>query len=67
MNYHIDIFHSEDDEGYIADIPDLQYCSTFGDNLALDAIQSLFSVSTPSAELLATQRAAIETASPIRN
>ena len=30
-NYHINIFYSTDDEGYIADIPDLQYCSAFGE------------------------------------
>ena len=30
-DYHINIFHSEDDECYVADIPDLQYCSAFGD------------------------------------
>ncbi len=29
-NYHINIFYSEDDEGYIADIPDLNSCSAFG-------------------------------------
>lgn len=29
-DYHINIFHSEEDEGYIADIPDLRYCSAFG-------------------------------------
>ena len=29
-DYHINIFYSDDDEGYIADIPDLQYCSAFG-------------------------------------
>jgi len=29
--YHINIFYSEDDEGYIADIPDLRFCSAFGD------------------------------------
>jgi len=29
-DYHINIFYSEDDEGYIADIPDLQHCSAFG-------------------------------------
>ncbi len=28
--YHINIFFSEDDDGYIADIPDLQACSAFG-------------------------------------
>ena len=30
-DYHINIFYSEDDAGYIADIPDLQYCSAFGE------------------------------------
>ena len=30
-DYHINIFYSEQDEGYIADIPDLQACSAFGD------------------------------------
>ncbi|MEZ4709559.1 MAG: type II toxin-antitoxin system HicB family antitoxin [Caldilineaceae bacterium] len=30
-DYFISIFFSEEDEGYIADIPDLQYCSAFGD------------------------------------
>ncbi len=29
--YHINIFYSEEDGGYIADIPDLKYCSTFGE------------------------------------
>lgn len=29
-DYHINIFYSEDDRGYIADIPDLQACSAFG-------------------------------------
>ena len=30
-DYHINIFYSEDDGGYIADIPDLELCSAFGD------------------------------------
>ena len=30
LDYHINIFFSEEDEGYIADIPDLQFCSAFG-------------------------------------
>jgi predicted RNase H-like HicB family nuclease len=30
-DYHINIFYSEDDEGYIADIPDLKFCSAFGE------------------------------------
>ena len=29
-DYHINIFYSEEDEGYIADIPDLEACSAFG-------------------------------------
>jgi len=29
--YHINIFYSHDDEGFIADIPDLKYCSAFGE------------------------------------
>ena len=30
-DYHINIFYSEEDGGYIADIPDLRHCSAFGD------------------------------------
>ena len=30
-DYHINIFFSEEDECYIADIPDLDGCSAFGD------------------------------------
>ena len=30
-DYHINIFYSEVDEGYIADIPDLEACSVFGE------------------------------------
>ncbi len=30
-DYHINIFYSEEDGGYIADVPDLEYCSAFGD------------------------------------
>ncbi len=29
-NYHINVFYSEEDEGYIADIPDLKFCSAWG-------------------------------------
>ena len=29
-DYHINIFYSQEDDGYIADIPDLRYCSAFG-------------------------------------
>ena len=40
QDYHINLFYSEEDEGYIADIPDLQYCSTFG-NSPEEALQEL--------------------------
>ena len=29
-DYHINIFYSKEDRGYIADIPDLDSCSAFG-------------------------------------
>jgi predicted RNase H-like HicB family nuclease len=29
-DYHINIFYSDEDAGYIADIPDLNACSAFG-------------------------------------
>ncbi len=29
-DYHINIFYSEEDGGYIADIPDLESCSALG-------------------------------------
>jgi len=31
QDYHINIFYSEEDGGYIADIPDLVTCSAFGE------------------------------------
>lgn len=31
-DYHINIFYSEEDQGYIADIPDLAHCSAFGES-----------------------------------
>ncbi len=31
-DYHINIFYSQEDEGYIADIPDLASCSAFGED-----------------------------------
>jgi len=30
-NYHINVFYSTEDEGYIADIPDMECCSAFGE------------------------------------
>ena len=39
-DYHINIFHSDEDEGWIADIPDLEGCSAFGESpeLALQEV-----------------------------
>ena len=39
-DYHINIFYSEEDGGYIADVPDLKYCSAFGDT-AEDALREV--------------------------
>ena len=30
-DYHINIFYSDEDKSYIADIPDLKYCSASGE------------------------------------
>jgi len=30
-DYHINIFYSEEDGGYVADLPDLESCSAFGE------------------------------------
>ncbi len=32
-SYYINVFYSEADEGFIADIPDLEDCSAFGKTL----------------------------------
>ena len=50
-DYHINIFYSEEDGGYIADLPDLEFCSAFGDS-PQEAL----------AELEAAKRAWLETA-----
>ncbi len=39
-DYHINIFYSERDQGYIADVPDLKYCSAFG-NTPAEALAEL--------------------------
>ena len=39
-DYHVNVFHSDEDGGYIADIPDLQCCSAFGDT-PLAALQKV--------------------------
>ena len=30
-DYHVNVFYSDEDGGYIADIPDLKHCSAFGE------------------------------------
>ena len=37
---HINVFYSKDDGGYIADIPDLKFCSAFGETPG-DALQEV--------------------------
>ena len=32
FRYHIDLFWSDEDECYIANLPDFQFCSAFGDS-----------------------------------
>jgi predicted RNase H-like HicB family nuclease len=39
-DYHINIFYSAEDGGYIADIPDLEACSAFG-KTSLDALKQV--------------------------
>jgi predicted RNase H-like HicB family nuclease len=41
-DYHINIFYSDEDGGYVADIPDLEACSAFGESPA----QALVEVET---------------------
>ncbi len=31
LKYHVEVFWSEEDGGYIANVPDLKYCSAFGE------------------------------------
>jgi len=54
-DYHINLFYSAEDEGYIADVPDLKHCSAFGKTpeVALD-------------EVLKAKKAWLETASKER-
>ena len=39
-DYHINVFYSQEDSGYIADIPDLESCSAFG-NTPLEALRQV--------------------------
>ena len=59
-DYHINIFASVEDDGYIADVPDLQCCSAFG----MTPQEALSEVLT--AKLLWLQTAAAE-GKPIPN
>lgn len=52
-DYHINIFFSQEDEGYIADIPDLAMCSAFGRTPA----EALAEVETAKQVWLETARA----------
>lgn len=38
--YHINLFWSESDKAWVADVPDLKSCSAFGDNPA-EALQEV--------------------------
>ncbi|MCX6083014.1 MAG: type II toxin-antitoxin system HicB family antitoxin [Chloroflexi bacterium] len=40
-DYHINIFYSDDDGGYIADFPDLAHCSAFGETPEAALVQAL--------------------------
>jgi predicted RNase H-like HicB family nuclease len=51
-DYHINIFYSDEDEGYIADIPDLESCSAFGET----AEQALHEVEIAKAAWLESAR-----------
>ena len=53
-DYHVNIFYSEEDGGYIADIPDLEPCSAFGDT----PVEALREVETAKAAWLDAARAA---------
>lgn len=39
-DYHINVFFSDEDGGYIADIPDLVACSAFGET-AIEALREV--------------------------
>ena len=52
-DYHINIFYSDEDECYIADIPDLKFCSACGDTPE----EALLEAQTAKAAWLATAKA----------
>jgi hypothetical protein len=43
--YHINAFYSKDDRGFIADVPDLKYCSALGGTQE-EAVREVCKVST---------------------
>ena len=55
-DYHINVFYSEEDQCYVADIPDLQYCSAFGETPeeALSEVRRAMKVWVEAAEKQAT-------------
>ena len=61
-DYHINIFWSEEDGGYIADIPDLDSCSAFGRSPA----EALAEVEQARTAWLAAARAEGKTVPPPR-
>jgi predicted RNase H-like HicB family nuclease len=54
VEYHANVFHSDEDGGYIADIPDLDACSAFG----ATAAEALAEVEKAKEAWLAAARAA---------
>ena len=40
-DYHINLFYSDEDGGYIADIPDLKFCQAFGKSQNEDLLEVL--------------------------
>lgn len=52
-DYHVNVFWSDEDDCYVADIPDLRYCSAFGDS----AEQALHEVLQAKQAWLETARA----------
>lgn len=61
-DYHINVFYSDEDGGYIADIPDLEACSAFGDS----AEQAVAEVERAKEAWLAAAREAGRTIPPPR-
>ena len=61
-DYHINIFYSEEDGGYVADIPDLESCSAFGETPE----QALAEVERAKQAWLETARAANKPIPPPR-